>query len=120
MQEYVENAKKAVTSATKKVVKKSGEIYEATKISLKISALKSDIDEKYCEIGKAAYKSYKGEEISSELAEKTFAEIDEINEKINELSAKLSEIKDVNICPSCGAEISKSSAFCAKCGEKID
>ena len=55
----------------------------------------------------------------AELRDK-FAEIDEINEKINELSAKLSEIKDVNICPSCGAEVSKSSAFCAKCGEKID
>ena len=120
MQEYVETAKKVVTSATKKVVKKSAEIYETTKVSLKISALKSKIDEKYCEIGKIAYKGYKGESVSPDAADKLFAEIDGINENISELSSKLSEMKDVKVCPSCGAEISKTSTFCAECGEKID
>lgn len=120
MQEYVENAKKVFTSATKKVLRKSSEIYETTKVSLKISSLKGDIDAKYAEIGKAAYKSYKGEEISSDTAEKLFAEIDEINSQIAELSQKLSDMKDVVICPECGSEISKDSVFCANCGERIE
>ncbi len=120
MQEYVENAKKVLTSATKKVLRKSSEIYETTKVSLKISSLKSDIDAKYAEIGKAAYKSYKGEEISSDAAEKLFMEIDKINDEIAELSQKLSDMKDVVICPECGSEISKDSMFCANCGERIE
>lgn len=120
MQEYVENAKKAVALATKKVVRKSAEVYGTAKISLKISALKSDVDEKYCQIGKIAYKSYKGENVSSDAADVLFGELDSIYEKISELSAKLAEMKNVRTCPSCGSEISDNSTFCAECGEKID
>lgn len=119
MQEYVENAKKTITSATRKVIKKSSEMYEVTKLSLKISALKGDIEEKYKEIGEIAYKSYKGDEITSESAEELFAKIDEINSKIDEYSKKLAAAKNNAVCPYCGAELSKDSTYCASCGEKI-
>lgn len=119
MQEYVETAKKTITSATRKVIKKSSEMYEVTKLSLKISALKGDIEEKYKEIGEIAYKGYKGGDVTSETAESLFAEIDEINSQIDEYSKKLAEAKNTAVCPYCGAEISKDSTYCASCGEKI-
>ena len=119
MQEYVETAKKSITSATKKVIKKSSEVYEVTKLSLKISSIKDDIDDEYKKIGKIIYDNYKGSEVSSDEVEKICDEIEKLKIQVKELSEQLAEVKNVAVCPNCGAEISKESSFCAKCGEKV-
>ena len=120
MQEYVETAKKTITNTTKKVVEKSMEIYEATKLSLKIASLKDDIEKKYIKMGDLMYKKYKGEEVGAEDVEVICGEVDGINAEIDKLSQLLAEVKKLSVCASCGAEISKTSSFCAKCGAKID
>ena len=50
MHEYLETAKKTLLTATRKVVKKSSEVYDVTKLSLKISSLNDETDKKYTEI----------------------------------------------------------------------
>lgn len=120
MQEYLDNAKKFITSFTKKAVKKSSEVYENTKLSIKISNIKTDIEEEYKKIGKIVYEKYKGKEISSDDAEAICSKIDLLFGKIDDLNQKMAENKDVHICPACGAEVSPESTFCANCGEKIE
>lgn len=119
MHEYLETAKKTLLTATRKVVKKSSEVYDVTKLSLKISSLEDEADKKYNEIGKLIYSNFKGFEISSEDVERLCAEIDVIKGNIDDISRQISELKNATICPECGAEVSKNSTFCAKCGEKI-
>ena len=119
MNEYVESAKKVVESATKKVIKKSGDIYSTTKLYFQISKLKGEVDECYKKIGKLFYASYRGDEASGDEADMLCKQIDEINEHIDLISAQISEIKDVIICQNCGAEVKKGSQYCAKCGAEI-
>ena len=117
MNEYVENAKKIVATTARKVIKKSGDIYSTTKLSLQISKLKGDIDECYRKIGKMFYENYCGESQSGEDVELLCKKIDELNKKIKDISEQISEIKDVAVCKNCGAEVKKDDPYCAKCGE---
>lgn len=119
MQEYVETAKKVVTKATKKVVKKSSEIYELSKLSLKINAAKAEIEERYAEIGKMIYESYKDDTAPPEKLHELCEKIDGKFQLIEELSLQLAELKNVQTCPQCGAQIMKNSVFCAKCGKEL-
>ena len=119
MNEYVENAKKIVASTAQKVLKKSGDIYSTTKLSLQISKLKGEIDDCYKKIGKLFYASYSGDEASGDEADLLCKKIDELKEEIELISAQISEIKDVVVCYNCGAEVKKGSQFCAKCGAEI-
>lgn len=119
MNEYVENAKKIVASTAQKVIKKSGDIYSTTKLSLQISKLKGEIDDCYKKIGKMFYASYSGDSTSGDEAELLCKKIDELKEDIEVISAQISEIKDVAVCKNCGAEVKKDSPYCAKCGEEI-
>ncbi len=119
MQEYLENAKKTISSITKKAVKKSSEVYENTKISFKISGIKSDIEDEYVKIGRIVYQKYKGNDISTDDAESICAKIDSLFAEIEELNAQLAQNKNINVCPTCGAENLSGNTFCANCGEKL-
>jgi len=119
MNEYVENAKKIVTTTARKVIKKSGDIYSTTKLSLQISKFKGEIDDCYEKIGKMFYENYCGESQSGGDVEALCKKIDELKENIEVISAQISEIKDVAICKSCGAEVKKDDPYCAKCGKEI-
>ena len=117
--EYFESAKKIFVSTTQKVAEKSGEVYSTTKLSLKISKLKGEIEKRYTKIGEIVYANYKGDEVSGEDVETLCTEIENIYENIDELSAEIAKIRDAVVCPVCGSEIKKGSSFCAKCGAEI-
>ncbi len=119
MNEYVESAKKIVESTAQKVIKKSGDIYSITKMSLQMSKVKSEIDDCYKKIGKMFYASYRGDTASGDEAELLCKKIDELMEEIEVISNQIAEIKDVAVCKNCGAEVKKESPYCAKCGEEI-
>ena len=119
MNEYVENAKKVLTATTQKVVEKSTVIYSTTKLSLKITKLKSEMDECYKKIGEIVYANYKGGEASSDDIEVLCGKIEALRTEIDEISAEIAETKGAAVCPNCGAEIKKDCSYCAKCGTEI-
>lgn len=120
MNEYVEKAKKTFSSFGRKAIRKSTEVYEITKTSVKISSIKEAINEEYKKIGEIVYKNYRGQDVPSGELEEICGKIEELNSQIEDLSVNLANLKNLTSCPVCGAEITKDSTFCAKCGEKID
>ncbi len=119
MNEYVKNAKDFLAGATQKVVEKSGTLYSTTKLSLKISKLKSEIDENYKKIGTMAYYNYIGKEVEADDVETLCAQIQSMYNEIDEISAEIAKLKGTLVCDVCGSEIQKGSSFCAKCGKEI-
>lgn len=119
MNEYVETAKKMLGNATQKVVEKSNSIYSTTKLSLKISKLKADVDECYKKIGEIVYTTYKGGDANGDEIETLCGKIESVKAEIEELSAQIASVKGVEVCAVCGAEIKKGSTYCAKCGTEV-
>lgn len=119
MNEYVKNAKDFLAGATQKVVEKSGTLYSTTKLSLKISKLKAEIDENYKKIGNIVYSNYAGKDIEADDVETLCAAIQNMYNEIDEVSAEIAKLKGAIVCDVCGSEIQKGSSFCAKCGREI-
>ena len=87
--DFMENLKKAVTDTAQTAVKKTEKFVEDSKTKYSIYDLKNDIEKIYTEIGSEVYRSYKADENISDFIESKCAEIDSLNEKIEELKNKL-------------------------------
>jgi len=112
-------AKKTFFKTANKAVKKSGEVYEKSKISLAVASLQAEIESEYEKIGKLVYESYKTSSEPSEDIQLIFEIIDKKTAEIEEYRKKLGKSKTVVVCAVCGAEVLEGSSFCAKCGEEI-
>lgn len=119
MEKFFQNFKRTFSKAAGKVAKKSGEVFEVSKLTLAIAAANNEIEAEYEKIGKLIYEGYKNDSVQSEEVTVHCALIDSKLEEIEEYKEKLSAVKAQKICPFCKAEISKESTFCAKCGEKL-
>jgi chaperonin cofactor prefoldin len=119
MDKFFSDLKKTFNTAASKVAKKSGKMYEISKLTLAISAAKGDINDEYEKIGRMIYEGYKNKDVSSQDVTSHCELIDAKFEQIEKYREKLSELKDLKQCPVCKAELSKDSTFCANCGEKL-
>lgn len=87
--EYWENIKKTTVDMSYKVVKRTEEIVETSKIKYRIHDVKNQIEKLYAQIGKEVYEAYAyGREVSG-LVEDKCREIDSLNEKLDDLTDML-------------------------------
>ena len=114
-----EKIKETVETITGKVVKKTGEVYDYTKLSIAASGIKNDIDELYKQIGMVFYNHADDEEFSGEEISALCDAITLKKEELAEISEKIAQLKNVSVCSECGASVNNESTFCAKCGAKL-
>ena len=110
------DVKKVVSDTAQKVVQKSGEAMEYGKIKYKIYDIQNDISKIFAQIGQDVYEGYKDGAASYDISQKCDI-IDEKKEEIEELQAKLVELKNSKKCLACGRMTKKEDAFCPACGD---
>ena len=108
--DVVDTAKTAAGVVSKKAV----EIYDISKLKLKLANLKSDINKAYQAYGKAIYK----EKSEAEIAVLKM-EIDDLLEEFEQLKALILESRNQCACPTCGKIVSKDDFFCSACGTSL-
>ncbi len=113
MDDIIRKTKELGVTATKK----TEAIAEELKLKVKLSEIRSQINEKYALIGEAYYTSNKNG-TDMECSD-TVNELDELYEKQIELENKLIEIKGVKKCPQCGSDAPSKAEYCQKCGCKL-
>lgn len=113
-------AKDAATKTARIAKDKSGEIYEITKLSIAISEAESKIDKLFKNVGILTYRDYEnGFELSEDITA-LLKDVDGKFKEIEEMKAKINEIKSVKTCPKCNASNAKSANFCQNCGEILE
>lgn len=102
---------------TQTAISKSKEMAEITRLNMEISNFTQSRKEIYMQIGEHVLKNdlLSEDEAIFDLKERVV----EINTGIHSNEEKIKEIKNINICPDCGAEVSRSSRFCDKCGTEM-
>ena len=119
--DFFDKLSKKASKAYKVTADKTGKIAKETKLKLKMSDLKSKIEEIYENIGEIVYQGYKSEEQIEEKINEKCKEIDGINKEINSLEEQCIELRDKKICVNCKQEINKTVKFCPNCGtEQIE
>ena len=123
--EFFDKLSKKASEAYKITADKTGKIAKETKLKLKISELKSEINTIYTEIGKKAYEKHTiknggekcTENVCEQIKEKCL-KIDMLSDEIDNLLKQCLELKDKKQCENCYAEIEKDVKFCPHCGTK--
>ena len=102
---------------TQSAISKSKEVAEVTKLNLEISGFNQDLKEIYTKAGQYVLENGigTGDETLGDLAAQMMA----IKNSIAVDEDKIRAIKNINICPKCGASVSRSSRFCDQCGAEM-
>lgn len=118
--EFLDKLGKKASEAYKMTADKTGRIAKETKIKLKISELRTQVNDVYEEIGKKVYEKHiREEDISIEKEiEEYCTKIDVFSDEIDSLLKQCLELKDKKQCPKCYTEIEKEMKFCPNCGQK--
>lgn len=117
--DFLEALKDKISSTTRTVAQKSGAIVEITKLRARIAENEAEINKTLRRMGESLYEAYKtGEESYTSIAE-SCADIDAAYERIDELSARMQELRNVKICPVCKKEMDRDAVYCSICGEKF-
>lgn len=103
-----------------KVAKKSGELVEISKTKLSMANTKSEISSNFKILGELVYLSQKAStESDPQKIEETISKIDELYERLGELSELNSMLKNEKNCPNCKKSNSIDAQFCSGCGYKF-
>lgn len=103
---------------TQSAVSKSKELAEITRINMEINSTEQKLQSAYTELGQSAVENnlLVGKPIVTDLLE----QVGSYKNHIDELKERLNIVRNINICPNCGAEVSRSSRFCDSCGTQMN
>lgn len=116
--DFFSKLKNTISDTTKDVTQKTKDVMEMSKLKSQISSEDKRIEEAYTAIGKLFFEQNAGE-VSEQYVE-LFNTINDAKAKIAQYNTELCVLKGTYNCPSCGAEVQVSAAFCAGCGAKLE
>lgn len=108
------NLGKKASEATAKAMQKAQEVSEISRVNSLISEEEKKINATYYQIGKL-YVSVHGSD-GEENFSGMVAAVLEGEQKINDYRKQIQNIKGVQRCEKCGAEVARGVAFCSSCG----
>lgn len=117
---FWDDVTKTASDAANYTVKKAGEFTTSAKIKHKLHLAETRLACTYEGIGRLYYNAVMHGEKNTEAISSLMADVAEINIEIDECKAQLADVKSKRICPACGAAVPADSAFCGKCGAKVD
>ena len=111
---FFDKLSKTVTEASQKTMAKTMELADVARLNSMISDEERTISELYAQIGKL-YRTLHQNDYEANFAGMIKAII-ESEDKIDQYHSQILDIKGVQRCGNCGAEVLKGAAFCSACG----
>jgi len=114
---FFDKLSKSVTEASQKTIAKTKELADISRLNSTIYEQEKIIENQHIEIGKL-YADLHKEDFEEDFAAMISA-IAEAEEKINDCKRQIQDIKGVQRCENCGAEVPSGAAFCSACGNTM-
>lgn len=106
-----------LSKMTQSAITKSKEMAEVTRLNMEINTLEQNMKDIHMKIGEyVAENELLGED---ETIRKYLEEIKKAKEELEKNQEKIKEVRNINICSNCGAEVARTSKFCDMCGTEI-
>ncbi len=112
----VVNAKAAASA----VGKKAESFIDVSKLKITEAGIENSISKKYQELGIEIYKAFRSDLPKGTAPARIADELDTLFDELEATKSLIAKTKNKIICPVCKAELDKDSAFCNKCGEKLN
>lgn len=111
---FLDDFGKKVTDAGQKAMQKTQEMSEVARVNSLISQNENKINNVYYQIGKLFVSIY-GDDCKPEFAGMV-ATVVELEQQNIAYRKQIQDIKGIQHCEKCGAEVPKGVAFCSSCG----
>ncbi len=108
---------KKVADAGQKTVQKTKEISDIARVNSLINQEESKINNVYCQIGQL-YVNMHGNDGEAEFSGMVKM-VAELEQNVREYRKQIQDIKGVQHCEKCGAEVPRGVAFCSSCGNSM-
>lgn len=106
-----------LTKTGQMAAQKTNDLAETARLNMRTGDLNKVIQEQYAKLGEQYYALH-GSAPEEALAE-ICAAITKANEEIESIRVELQRIKQVKVCPACGAENPSDASFCTKCAAQL-
>lgn len=117
---FFEDVKGVLTKTAKGAAKASNEIAQQTKLKLKASQIKYQIENAYTKIGELYYGVVECDEDNSEKLREAMDEVKMLKSELEELEAQSPKSRNVKKCSFCNAENEEGDQYCSKCGSNLN
>ena len=109
---------KRVSEVAKNVGQKTAEAAEVARLTSRIAARESEIEQLFLQIGKAYY-SMRGAGGACEAADLFCQKVTQLEEECESMRREIDALKRQSRCPNCGGVQPIEASFCASCGTKL-
>lgn len=99
--------------------KRAGQMVDVAKLNVQLFDLNGEYNDILRQLGQVMYDTHKGEVPENDQVSELLARADEKALKIAELKGRISDLRQSQTCPGCGAPCGKSDKFCRACGAQL-
>lgn len=103
--------------AARSVTERTKESVESTRLAVDLRAARSDLEDRYAELGRAYYDSITME--NYEVPQELIQQVREAIALVESLTAQRERASRQNRCPSCGSAQAHDANFCSNCGRPM-
>jgi len=99
--------------------KRAGQMVDVAKLNVQLFDTNGEFNEIMRQLGQAMYALHRGEDGSNDGVQQLLTRADDTAAKAAELKARIADLRQAQICPSCGGSCGKEDKFCRKCGAQL-
>ena len=116
---FFDDALNKTREAIDVVSKKTGEVVNVQKLKFEASSVESKRDKDFKKLGQLVFAQLRDSEALTAEMRGVIADINEKNQKINELEREIAKVQNRRLCPECNTVIGENALFCQNCGKKV-
>lgn len=102
------------------VSKKTGQLMDTAKLRVSAAEINNEINKRYQELGRAVYEAEKSGVTIDGIIGECVISIDALNDRLDEVNARIAGMKNKVCCASCGADMDPKALYCSRCGARIE
>ena len=99
--------------------RRAGQMVDVAKLNVQLFDLNGEYNELLRQLGQVMYDTHRGEAPEHEAVSRLRDQADELAERIAGLKERISELKQSQACPACGAPCGRGDKFCRACGRAL-
>ena len=99
--------------------KRAGQMVDVAKLNVQLFDLNGEYNDVLRQLGQVMVDTHNGQAPENDTVTQLLAQADEMTAKIAELKGRISDLKQAQTCPACGAPCGKGDKFCRSCGATL-
>ncbi len=99
--------------------KRAGQMVDVAKLNVRLFDLNGEYNDVLRQLGQVMVDTHNGEVPGNDTVTRLLAQADETAAKIADLKGRITDLKQAQACPSCGAPCGKGDKFCRACGAQL-